>query len=124
MDGVGVCMRRQLLPMYSTGTAESGIGGTPEVTASLETDSLTVAARLRVVGLAGEVAFAGLDFPFLVRGPDLDAAETSVFDGIAGRVGNGVLAAQLALKLLESVVQRHLAINVENVAAGILRQLT
>src|SRR5260370_42438017 len=97
MDGIGVCMRRQLLPMYSTGTAESGIGGTPEVTAyGFETDSLTVAARL-LVGLACEVAFAGLDFPFLVCGPDLDAAETSILNRIAGRVGNAVLAAQLAL---------------------------
>src|SRR5260370_9916860 len=106
MDGVGVCMRRQLLPMYSTGTAESGIGGTPEVTDyGFETDSLTVAARLRAVGRAGEVAFARLDLPFLISGPDFDAAEASILNRIAGRVSDSVLAAQLALELLEGVMQ-------------------
>src|SRR5258708_25253320 len=116
MDGVGVCMRRQLLPIYSTGTAESGIGGTPEVTDyGFETDSLTVAARLRAVGLACEVAFAGLDLPVLISGSDFDAAETSVFDGIAGRVGNGVLAAQLALEFLGGVMQRYFSTDMKYV---------
>ena len=75
------------------------------------------------VGLACEVAFAGLNFPFLISGADFDAAEASVFHRIGGCVSDSVLAAQLILKLLEGVLQRHLTIDMKDVAAGIFGTL-
>src|SRR5271170_366300 len=100
--------------------------------ATIVSTSSSVPGRIRksaftlvsVVGLNGVIAFAGLDLPVLVAGLDLKLAEGAVFGGIGGRVADGVLAAHLFLQFVEGVLQRQLAIHVENVAAGVFRHLS
>src|SRR5271167_2773608 len=74
-------------------------------------------------GLAGEIAFAGLDFQIFAIGADLDFAERAVFHRIGRSVADGVLAPHFVLEFAEGVLQIILAIDVEDVAAGVLRHL-
>ena len=75
------------------------------------------------VGLAGEVAFAGLNFPFLIPSPNLDAPEGSIFGRIGWCVADCILAAQLVLELFEGILQRHLTIDMEYMTTGVFRKL-
>ena len=67
------------------------------------------------------VAFARLYLPVLVVGPYFDFAEGAVLVGIGGCVADRVLAPHLVLKLAECVLQGHLPVDMEYVAAGFLR---
>ena len=69
------------------------------------------------------VTLAGLYFPILIRGLDLELAERTVFGRIGGSVADGVLAAHLFLQLVKRVPQRQLAIDMEHMSASVFRHL-
>src|SRR5271167_1885884 len=83
-------------------------------------NSNVCAKRVSKLLLGCVVAFAGLYFPVLIVGLDFNLAEGAVLVGVGGCVADRVLAAHLILKLAECVLQRHLPIDMEYVAAGLL----
>src|ERR1022692_259005 len=86
--------------------------------------SVSIRGLIIALGFYRVIPLTRLHLPVLVAGTDLDMPEGSIFGRIGGCVADRVLAAHFRVEFVEGILQRHLAVNLENMAAGIVRHLT